>query len=57
MFDILIKNTDSVKSMPEKRFKIAISKYVDLSCMTIGEDKVFYTEAEAIDFAKKCLRH
>ena len=40
MFDILIKNTDSVKSMPEKRFKIAISKYVDLSCMTIGEDKV-----------------
>ena len=23
----------------------------------IGEDKVFYTEAEAIDFAKKCLRH
>ncbi len=41
MFDIMIKNTERVRIMPEERFKNAVYKYVDLACKSYDEDKIY----------------
>ncbi len=40
MLDIFIKNTEAIRTMPERDFKFAMMKYADIICESIGEDKI-----------------
>ena len=42
MFDLLTKNTERVKCMSKAQFKNAITKYIDLACISIGKENIYY---------------